>query len=329
MACFDSNEVSVLLGDGNGSLVLARTLPGADEPQELKLADLNGDGALDIVLADSTFQDSAVRALFGNGNGTFGPSTVLVSGQTIATVAVGDVNGDGTADLAVGDLSQGVLVAIGVGSGAFDMAFPVDGPSSPIAVTMFDANEDGFDDVLAIEAAPSNDDKAITVTPSNGDGSFGARDRFAVAAGVNAPFAEPGVLRALTLADVNADGRADVLVATAAAEFDGVLSVDLNRFAPLGEQDTDGDGVTDAFDNCSLLPNPSQRDTNGDGFGNRCDPDLNNDNIVNLADVSLFRAVFGTDDADADFNGDGVVNGIDFRILRSFLFSPPGPGAQD
>jgi hypothetical protein len=96
-----------------------------------------------------------------------------------------------------------------------------------------------------------------------------------------------------------------------------------------GDIDTDGDGVADTSDNCSLIANPDQRDTNGDGFGNRCDPDLNNDLIVNPIDLGLFRAAFFDTGPglDADFNGDDVVNPIDLGILRSFFFGPPGPGA--
>lgn len=95
-----------------------------------------------------------------------------------------------------------------------------------------------------------------------------------------------------------------------------------------GAQDSDGDGVADSADNCSLIANADQRDTNGDGFGNRCDPDLNNDFTVNFTDLGVLRTVFFTTDSDADFDGDGVVNIVDLGILRSFFLGPPGPGAQ-
>ena len=90
--------------------------------------------------------------------------------------------------------------------------------------------------------------------------------------------------------------------------------------------DTDGDLVDDAIDNCTLVANADQRDTNGDGFGNICDADLTNDGpAVNLSDFSLFRSVFGTADPDADFNGDGFVNLSDFALFRGMFGSAPGP----
>ena len=92
-----------------------------------------------------------------------------------------------------------------------------------------------------------------------------------------------------------------------------------------GGVDTDGDGVSDDADNCTLVSNADQRDTNGDGFGNLCDADLNNDGIVNVIDLGLLRTVFFTGDADADFNGDGVVNVVDLGALRAGFFAPPGP----
>ncbi len=102
---------------------------------------------------------------------------------------------------------------------------------------------------------------------------------------------------------------------------------------PLGQQstnacttDTDGDGVTDDSDNCTLVPNPSQLDTNGDGYGNICDADLNNDNATNAVDLGLFRLqFFAAGPNDADFNGDLVVNFVDLGILRTLFFAPPGP----
>jgi serine protease AprX len=89
--------------------------------------------------------------------------------------------------------------------------------------------------------------------------------------------------------------------------------------------DSDGDGVVDTLDNCTLVPNADQRDSNGDGFGNICDPDLNNNGVVNAVDLGLFKAVFFTADADADFNGDGSVNAIDLGVMKLYFFLPPGP----
>jgi len=43
---------------------------------------------------------------------------------------------------------------------------------------------------------------------------------------------------------------------------------------------SDIDGVLDTADNCIVVPNPLQYDTDADGFGNKCDPDMNNDNVI-------------------------------------------------
>ncbi|MFK8032428.1 MAG: family 16 glycosylhydrolase [Gammaproteobacteria bacterium] len=93
------------------------------------------------------------------------------------------------------------------------------------------------------------------------------------------------------------------------------------------EADEDEDGVPDSTDNCTAVANADQTDSNGDGFGNACDADLNNDNIVNFLDLSLFSNVFLTPNADADFNSDGNVNFFDLVILQNAFFAPPGPAA--
>jgi hypothetical protein len=92
--------------------------------------------------------------------------------------------------------------------------------------------------------------------------------------------------------------------------------------------DSDSDGVLDSADNCLLSPNPLQRDTDSDGYGNFCDPDFDNNLIVNAADLAYTKTKFFTIDPDADLNGDGIVNAADLAILKTYFFREPGPGAE-
>lgn len=90
--------------------------------------------------------------------------------------------------------------------------------------------------------------------------------------------------------------------------------------------DADGDGVEDAVDNCPTVANADQLDSNGDGFGNLCDADLDNDGLVGALDIAAFKSAFGTSGAnlDSDFNGDGWVNTLDLAIMKSLVGKPPG-----
>ena len=94
---------------------------------------------------------------------------------------------------------------------------------------------------------------------------------------------------------------------------------------PIGDFDTDGDGWIDNLDNCILIPNFDQLDTDADGFGNICDPDFDNNLIVNAADLAIFKPLFFTADPDADFDGNGIVNAADLAILKTMFFKPPVP----
>ena len=88
-----------------------------------------------------------------------------------------------------------------------------------------------------------------------------------------------------------------------------------------------GDNCIDIA-NGPLIPDPGgniQRDTDEDGYGNMCDPDLNNDLIVQAADLALFKPLFFTNDPDADFDGSGRVNAADLAIMKKMFFLPPGP----
>ena len=97
--------------------------------------------------------------------------------------------------------------------------------------------------------------------------------------------------------------------------------------------DGDGDGVRDAADNCIEDFNPTQIDVDGDGFGNACDPDYNNDGVVGTPDLDLLRAQFGKTSADPtfdptlDLDGNGAIGISDFNSLRRFLDQAPGPSS--
>jgi len=89
--------------------------------------------------------------------------------------------------------------------------------------------------------------------------------------------------------------------------------------------DSDADRILDTMDNCTQVVNLNQRDTDNDGFGNICDPDFDNNLIVNAADLAFFKTKFFSSDPDADLNGNGVVNAADLAILKTMFFKPPGP----
>ena len=105
------------------------------------------------------------------------------------------------------------------------------------------------------------------------------------------------------------------------------LAGDYYIFAP-NVADTDSDGVVDALDNCRTLSNATQVDSDSDGFGNRCDGDLNNNNVTNSQDYVLFRQQLGQPSVaptynKADINANGVVNSQDYVLFRGLLGTTP------
>ena len=95
--------------------------------------------------------------------------------------------------------------------------------------------------------------------------------------------------------------------------------------------DTDGDGITDNADNCTLHANVNQRDSNRDGIGNACDADFNDDGATNSADLMQFKQNFGRPVANSDFkrsldlNSDDVIDRSDYRLLKKLYGKAPGP----
>ena len=122
--------------------------------------------------------------------------------------------------------------------------------------------------------------------------------------------------------------------------IDDVAFLGSNGFVcePFGGSDTDGDGVDDDADNCTLVANPDQYDSNADNIGSLCDADITGpgaveDCVVNFLDLQSVKDAFFSNPAlpawnkDADFDNSGQINFADLQILKNQIFGPPGPSA--
>jgi hypothetical protein len=140
------HSLAVMLGDGDGTLQAATSLSNgmSSNSQEatfdIKLADLNGDGKLDIIGATQRDnfnynQAGSVFTMLGNGNGTFQPAVSWSNGsnhngfETTTGLSVGDINADGFLDIAALDSGGSVGVLYGHGDGTFQSAVVV--PTGP------------------------------------------------------------------------------------------------------------------------------------------------------------------------------------------------------
>jgi hypothetical protein len=147
------STVSVLLGSGNGTFQSPTdfTLGGLGATASAVAAvDVNHDGKLDIVAADSATNRAVV--LLGNGDGTFQTEVDFLVGQTPQGLAVTDVTGDGVPDIVtVGLDDKAISVLAGKGDGTFPDR--VDSPvgSSPAALAVADLNGNGVPDVVVAD----------------------------------------------------------------------------------------------------------------------------------------------------------------------------------
>lgn len=100
---------------------------------------------------------------------------------------------------------------------------------------------------------------------------------------------------------------------------------------PIPIVDTDNDGIPDNLDNCSATANPSQLDSNADGFGNACDADVDNDCFITFIDFGQFPpAIFSAPgdtnwNPDLDFDGNDNINFLDQTLFAQTILQLPGP----
>jgi hypothetical protein len=210
LAVTEADGVDVLLGNGNGTFKTAKNYRAGDGPVWVATGDFNGDGKVDLVVSDIGQNSGlvSVNVLLGKGNGTFG--SPIETGNLKAgggSVVVGDFNGDGKLDVAVGGPSfdsadsMPIAVLFGDGTGKFDNPEYITTGINPAFVATADLNGDGNLDLIAVNSYGGD----VTVLLGNGHGHFAVGPNYA--AGGN----NPGYSVA-AFGDFNGDDRPDLAV---------------------------------------------------------------------------------------------------------------------
>jgi hypothetical protein len=197
-----SNRVSVLLGNGNGTFQARQTFDANASPASVKLADVNSDGRPDLVVANALSTNNTLSVLLGNGNGTFQARQTLATSSGFHPVTVGDVNGDDKSDLIVANnnASATVSVFLGNGNGTFQQQKTFATAPSPVYLSLGDLNGDGKPDLAVTSSTLSGE---VSVLLSNGDGTFQAKMTFA---------ADSANATSLMIGDMNGDAKLDLAV---------------------------------------------------------------------------------------------------------------------
>ncbi len=205
-------SISILTGQGDGTFVAGATYAVGYLPTALAVGDFDGDGNLDLAAVISNpnlqFNPGFVTIFTGSATGTFTAQANYGVGLVPSSIAVGDFNGDGKLDLAVGSAAVSltnpqseVSILVNTGSGTFSAGSSfVVGPlgSVPISIAAADFNNDGRLDL----AVALNDTNGIVICQGNGDGTFAVVTSIIVG---NEP-------TWLTAADFNGDGKIDLIV---------------------------------------------------------------------------------------------------------------------
>jgi hypothetical protein len=207
-ANFGSNDVSVLLGKGDGTFASAVNYNAGSAPDSVIAGDFRHDGILD--LAEANAYSDNVSVLLGNGDGTFKAPVSYPAGGRSVYVAAGDFDGDGILDLVVvNNSTNNVSVLLGNGNGTFERGHTYAVGESPVAPVIGDFNRDGKLD-LAVVNAGSN---SLSILLGKGDGTF-----------ENAvPYAVGSVPNSVVAGDFTGNGVLDLAVANEGSNDVSVL----------------------------------------------------------------------------------------------------------
>ena len=186
-----------------------------NKPGGLAVADFNGDGRLDVAIANES--DNTVSVLLTKPDGSYAPKVDYPVGNTPVQLVAADFNADGKIDLAVVNSKDStVSILLGVGDGTFQPQVTYSTGVMPVAIATADFNGDKKSDL----AIANQTDGTLSILLGNGDGTFTAQTS-TVAVGPT-PFA-------VIANDMNADGKPDLLVLNGTLGSSATLSLLTNK----------------------------------------------------------------------------------------------------
>jgi hypothetical protein len=204
--------VAILLGNGDGSFQTAKHLQ-VGSPIGLAVADLNADGNLDLVVVGYP-QTAPLTVYLGNGDGTFTIKARYGLNDAPIALTVADFNGDGKLDVAVAQSNEFaqkktgyISVFFGNGDGSLTHSANYNAGASPWGIAAGDLNGDGHPDIVVSSDNSShvNNLNTLFVLLNNGDGTF-----------TNSGVYQTGTESLnVSIADLNHDGKLDLVVASA------------------------------------------------------------------------------------------------------------------
>jgi len=223
-----TDQVSLLLGNGNGSFqnAVPFTVGSGGSPVQgffpayVTVADMNGDGNLDLMVANNN--TSSIALLTGDGKGSFGKPANMSVGRTPVAVLAGDFNHDGKNDFVTSNLDgHTISVVLGKGGGKFLEVSTVAASAGPVQMVSDDFNRDGITDLATVNAGNSQDGTTVSVF----FGQTGARFSRQLALKVGT---DP---LSLATGDFNNDGLPDIVAANFGKYPDdpGSISLLLNK----------------------------------------------------------------------------------------------------